>query len=513
MSQPRREVEMKLFTVLVCFLPVYHAFTLLPARQPANLRTSYTNRLRIVAAAATEESPINEAVSMLEPEPEPELSPPLEPQPESMAPAEPDSEPIAVVELEPEPEPEPYMRTAGVRVQPGDLLPDITVEPSSRQRQQPRPVSIGDALGDGTTILVGMPGAFTPTCTDKHLPGLFAAADKFASLNVSQVAVITTNDRFVNQGWAESVEACCGCNASSVLMLSDTTGGLIDDIGLTGETGFGLSVRAKRFAIVLEDQVVKYVAVDEGRDALVSTSAEALIRYLDPTAVSSDLNPVAVGVVGALGLAAAALFAFNTGAGVAPVDPTLVFPSEAELAQMNEEDRAAVLEKKAAALAAAEAAKAEAKATASAKKAEEKAAAQAAKAEAAEKKAQEKAAKAEAKAAASAKEAEEKAASEAATAKAKAAASAKEAEEKTASEAAKAEAAEKKAQEKAAAEAAKAEAKAASKAKKAEEKAAAQAAKAEAAEKKALEKAAAQAAKAESKVAALAAQVPEADAN
>ena len=527
---------MRASAILVYLLPACLGFTMM---QPVRHRVSVRSAVQMNAAEAAAKVPdVAPPEVLLEPEPEPE------PEPEA----------VAVEAFEPEP-PEEYVRPSGVRIRPGDELPDVIVEPASRAKEargKAYPKSIRDALGVGRTILVGMPGAFTPTCTDKHLPGFLAAQDRLAALNVSQVAVVTTNDRFVNQGWADSVAACCGSNASGVLMLSDTKGELIDDIGLAGETGFGLEKRSKRFAIVLEDSVVQYVAVDEGRDALDSTSAKAMIRYLDPSAPGDGLSPSAVGAVGALGLLAAAFVALNSGGGgdIAPVAVDLGLPSETELAAMSEDERAVGLEKKAVAQAAqaeakaaksqakaaAEAAKAEAakqkaeeKAAALAAKAEAKAAAEAAKAEAAKQKAEEKAAaeaaKAEAKAAAEAAKAEARAAAEAAKAQERAAAEAakakaaagRKAEEEAAAEAARA-AIKQRAEAKAAAEAAKAEAqavaaeqkaqeRAAAEAAKAEAKAAAEAVKAEAAKERAAAKAAAEAAKAESKAAAEAAKV------
>ena len=516
---------MRASAILVYLLPACLGFTMM---QPVRHRVSVRSAVQMNAAEAAAKVPdVAPPEVLLQPEPEPE------PEPEA----------VAVEAFEPEP-PEEYVRPSGVRIRPGDELPDVIVEPASRAKEargKAYPKSIRDALGGGRTILVGMPGAFTPTCTDKHLPGFLAAQDRLAALNVSQVAVVTTNDRFVNQGWADSVAACCGSNASGVLMLSDTKGELIDDIGLAGETGFGLEKRSKRFAIVLEDSVVQYVAVDEGRDALDSTSAKAMIRYLDPSAPGDGLSPSAVGAVGALGLLAAAFVALNSGGGgdIAPVAVDLGLPSETELAAMSEDERAVALEKKAVAQAAqaeakaaksqakaaAEAAKAEAakqkaeeKAAALAAKAEAKAAAEAAKAEAAKQKAEEKAAaeaaKAEAKAAAEAAKAEARAAAEAAKAQERAAAEAakakaaagRKAEEEAAAEAARA-AIKQRAEAKAAAEAAKAEAQAVAAEQKAQERAAAEAAKAEAAKERAAAKAAAEAAKAESKAAAEAAKV------
>lgn len=110
-------------------------------------------------------------------------------------------------------------RKFNARVKIGDTLPNIDVEVGVRDKNGKqaniKPKSLGETLGDGTTILIGMPGAFTPTCNDKHLPGLFAASDKglFDKVNVSTVAVITTNDRFVNSGWAQVGKLCRGAQA------------------------------------------------------------------------------------------------------------------------------------------------------------------------------------------------------------------------------------------------------------------------------------------------------------
>ena len=123
-------------------------------------------------------------------------------------------------------------------------------------------------LGTGTSILLGMPGAYTPTCTDIHLPGFYQAYSDFRRLGVSKIALITTNDRFVNAEWQKSMEQCQGVpeGESPIVMLSDARGDLAEALGLIGYLGRALGVRSKRFALVLQDGVVKYKAVDEGSD-------------------------------------------------------------------------------------------------------------------------------------------------------------------------------------------------------------------------------------------------------
>ena len=104
----------------------------------------------------------------------------------------------------------------------GTPLPDVDVEivPNDpEERGAPKRVNIKDALGDGKTVLLGMPGAFTPTCNDRHLPGYYTSSDKLKSLGVSKVAVVTMNDRFVNAKWQADMEECTGASGSSPVML------------------------------------------------------------------------------------------------------------------------------------------------------------------------------------------------------------------------------------------------------------------------------------------------------
>jgi len=138
---------------------------------------------------------------------------------------------------------------------------------------------ITEALGNGTSILVGMPGAFTPTCNDQHLPGFVRRINDLRTIGVERVAVLTTNDRFVNSAWNKAIEQCVGLK-SKLLMVSDGEGDLVKALGLVEDMGFGLGFRSKRFVLVVRDDVVQHVAVDEGMDELKSTSAEAILRVL-----------------------------------------------------------------------------------------------------------------------------------------------------------------------------------------------------------------------------------------
>mmetsp|Transcript_9869 Transcript_9869/g.22039 ORF Transcript_9869/g.22039 Transcript_9869/m.22039 type:complete len:312 (+) Transcript_9869:3-938(+) len=203
------------------------------------------------------------------------------------------------------------------KIAPGQSLPDIEVDAllfnedveAGEEDALDVPVAvlpIGAALGNGTSILVGMPGAFTPTCNDRHLPGFVNNLDKLRALGVERVAVMTTNDRFVNSAWRNSVEACMQTK-SGLIMLSDADGDIVKALGLVDDMGFGLGVRSQRFVLVLEDGVVKHVAVDEGSSDLKSTSAEATIEYLQQTrgagaAASSQVNDTRPAILAAAAL-------------------------------------------------------------------------------------------------------------------------------------------------------------------------------------------------------------------
>ena len=108
------------------------------------------------------------------------------------------------------------------------------------------PTEISDVLGtSGTSLLVGMPGAYTTTCTKKHLPGYINAAPTLNRLGVNTIAVVTTNDRFVNSAWAEELGILNGASSGDdgdkngkeqpITILSDGDGDLVRELGLADD--------------------------------------------------------------------------------------------------------------------------------------------------------------------------------------------------------------------------------------------------------------------------------------
>ena len=170
----------------------------------------------------------------------------------------------------------------------GDSLPNVEVEVSTADKGVGSLKGVQSLLGEGRSILLGMPGAFTPTCSDLHLPGFYQKAAEFAELNVQSLNVITLNDRWVNNEWEKDQERCsASCSpsgerwtASPIQFLSDPRGDMLEDIGMIAYMGRDLGIRSKRFAMVVEDGVVKHVACDEGTELLDTTSAEAILKVV-----------------------------------------------------------------------------------------------------------------------------------------------------------------------------------------------------------------------------------------
>ena len=138
----------------------------------------------------------------------------------------------------------------------GDSLPDVNGTAMTDGR--PGPVNVRELVGDKKTVIFGVPGAFTPTCTNDHLPTFAASADQLAAAGIEQTICMSTNDIFVLQAW----NAAHG--ADHIVMLADGSGDITRamDIGLD-LSGLGLGFRCTRFAMLVEGGVVKAFQTEE----------------------------------------------------------------------------------------------------------------------------------------------------------------------------------------------------------------------------------------------------------
>ena len=161
----------------------------------------------------------------------------------------------------------------------GEAVPDFDLEVTTTEGGETKKLS--DILGNGPAVLVGMPGAFTPTCTDRHLPGYYDRAEAFANLGVKNINIVTANDKWVNVAWQQRLEECMGSGTSegsaSVQMIADPRGEFLEAIDMIAYLGKEMGVRSKRFALIVDDGIVKHSAVDAGSEDLQQTTAEEVL--------------------------------------------------------------------------------------------------------------------------------------------------------------------------------------------------------------------------------------------
>ena len=136
----------------------------------------------------------------------------------------------------------------------------------------PEPVTT-DALFNGKkVVLFSVPGAFTPTCSAKHLPGFINNADQLKAKGVDTIACMAVNDVFVMKAWGDSAKA-----ASKVEMLADGNGDYARALGLELDASkFGMGQRGKRFSVIVEDGVVKSLNIEPPGEFGVSSAETAL---------------------------------------------------------------------------------------------------------------------------------------------------------------------------------------------------------------------------------------------
>jgi glutaredoxin/glutathione-dependent peroxiredoxin len=139
----------------------------------------------------------------------------------------------------------------------GDRLPDVALRTMSADG--PSVVKTGDVLGTGKVVLFAVPGAFTPGCSNVHLPGFVERADELKAKGVATIACVAVNDPFVMDAWGKAYGA-----GDDILLLSDGNGEFTAAMGLELDgSGFGFGQRSKRYAAILEDGVFTALEVDE----------------------------------------------------------------------------------------------------------------------------------------------------------------------------------------------------------------------------------------------------------
>jgi peroxiredoxin len=154
----------------------------------------------------------------------------------------------------------------------GDTIPDVEVR--TMVGEQPQPIRTGDVLGTGKVVLFAVPGAFTPGCSKVHLPGFVQGASELLDKGVDRIVCVAVNDPWVMEAWGQSQGV-----GDRILMLADGTGEFTRAMGLELDaSGFGLGMRSKRYAAVIEDGVVVQLDVDEDGGVAASSCASVAAR-------------------------------------------------------------------------------------------------------------------------------------------------------------------------------------------------------------------------------------------
>lgn len=154
----------------------------------------------------------------------------------------------------------------------GDKIPSVTLNVMTEDG--PDAVSTDDFFAGKKVAIFGVPGAFTPTCSAKHLPGFVANADALKAKGVDAIACVSVNDPFVMGAWGKDQGV-----GDKVAMLADGSAKFTKATGLELDlTERGLGVRCQRFAMVVDDGTVSSIHIDEG--TFEKTSAETMLSEL-----------------------------------------------------------------------------------------------------------------------------------------------------------------------------------------------------------------------------------------
>jgi peroxiredoxin len=158
-------------------------------------------------------------------------------------------------------------------IKAGDKMPPGTFTVMSKDG--PKKITTDELFKGKTVVLFSVPGAFTPTCDAKHLPGFVELADRIKAKGVDTIACTAVNDVFVMNAWGKS-----GGVGDKILMLADGSGEYAKALGLEmNATGFGMGMRGQRFAIIVKDGVAAQVHVEAPGEFKVS-AADFILKQL-----------------------------------------------------------------------------------------------------------------------------------------------------------------------------------------------------------------------------------------
>jgi peroxiredoxin len=156
----------------------------------------------------------------------------------------------------------------------GDTLPDATFKIMTADGPAERDAK--SLFSGRTVVLFAVPGAFTPTCHNNHLPGFVEHADTILSKGVDEIAVVSVNDVFVMSAWAKASNT-----GDKITFLADGSADFTKAIGMELDaSGFGMGVRSKRYAMIVKDGKVTTLNVEETPGSAEASGAAAVLSAL-----------------------------------------------------------------------------------------------------------------------------------------------------------------------------------------------------------------------------------------
>ena len=160
-----------------------------------------------------------------------------------------------------------------MKVKKGDKLPDAQVFILDKD---PKETSIKQIIGQEKTILFGLPGAFTPTCSAKHLPGFLKATNELKKKEIKKIVCISINDPFVMDAWGKTHNV-----ANKILMVSDDKGNFTKNIGAELDLNHrGLGIRSSRYTMLIEKGNIIKISEEEVAGKCESTAAENFLKEI-----------------------------------------------------------------------------------------------------------------------------------------------------------------------------------------------------------------------------------------
>ena len=160
-----------------------------------------------------------------------------------------------------------------MKIKEGDVLPEAKV---FILEKDPKEISIKEIVGDNKVILFGLPGAFTPTCSARHLPGFVKGTDQLRKKNIKKVICVSVNDPFVMDAWGKTHNV-----ENKILMVADYKAEFTKNIGAELDLNKrGLGIRSCRYTMLVEKGNIVKIAEEEVAGKCESTAAENFLKVI-----------------------------------------------------------------------------------------------------------------------------------------------------------------------------------------------------------------------------------------